>query len=67
MAQFKNISPLGDLAVPVLNRDVLSGDIVEITDEEVIASFRNQGETWQEVSGDSKKTPSTPDAALAAE
>jgi hypothetical protein len=67
MAQFKNISPLGDLAVPVLNRDVLFGDVVEVTDEEVIASFRDQGETWQEVSGDSKTTPSTPDAAPAAE
>lgn len=67
MAKFKNISPLGDLFIPALNAQVLSGESIEVTDEEVIGHFRDQAETWKEVSGDSKKSTSTPDAAPAAE
>jgi len=67
MATFKNVSMFGDLAVPVLGKDVLAGATVEVTDEAVADSFRDQPSNWQEVSGDSKTTPSTPDAAPAAE
>jgi hypothetical protein len=67
MATFKNISPLGDLVVPALGKDVLAGETVDVTDTDIIESLRDQVNTWQEVSGDSKTTPSTPDAAPAAE
>lgn len=68
MAKFKNVSPLGDLYVPALGLEVASGEIIDVVDDEVAGHFRDQVETWKEVSGDSKKsTPSTPDAAPAAE
>ena len=67
MAKFKNISPLGDLYVPALSQEVAFGDSVDVVDEEVASSMRDQAGVWQEVSGDSKSTKSTPDAASAAE
>lgn len=67
MAKFKNISPLGDLYIPVLGQEVAFGEAVEVGDEEIASSMRDQAGVWQEVSGDSKSTKSTPDAASAAE
>jgi hypothetical protein len=67
MAKFKNISPLGDLYVPALSQEVAFGEAVEVADEEIASSMRDQAGVWQEVSGDSKSTKSTPDAASAAE
>ena len=67
MATFKNISPIGDVHVPILGKDVIAGETVEVTNEEIADSLREQPGNWQEVSGDSKTTPSTPDAAPAAE
>jgi hypothetical protein len=67
MAKFKNISPLGDLYIPALGQEVAFGEAVEVADEEVASSMRDQAGIWQEVSGDSKSTKSNPDAASAAE
>jgi hypothetical protein len=67
MAKFKNVSPLGDLYVPALGQEVAFGDCVDVVDEKVASSMRDQAGVWQEVSGDSKSTKSTPDAASAAE
>lgn len=67
MATFKNISPLGDLAVPVLGQDVLAGATVEVTDEKVAADFRLQPETWQEVSGEVKAADASNSASTTTE
>jgi hypothetical protein len=67
MAKFKNVSSLGDLYIPALSQEVAFGDSVDVVDEEVASSMRDQAGVWQEVSGDSKSTKSTPDAASAAE
>jgi hypothetical protein len=67
MAKFKNISSLGDLYVPALVQEVAYGEVIDVADEEIASSMRDQVGVWQEVSGESKSTKSTPDAAPAAE
>jgi hypothetical protein len=34
MVKIKNVSPFGDLDIPLLGRVVAAGEIVEVTDEE---------------------------------
>ena len=61
MAKIKNVSPLGDLAVPTLGLEVKAGAIVEVADEEA-ALLLAQTENW--IAADRAAvsvTPSTPD------
>ena len=58
----KNVSSLGDLAVPALNLIVLAGAVVDVPDE-AGASLLEQPENWQPADGKAAKAaPSTPDA-----
>lgn len=54
----KNISPLGDLIIPVLGLEVAAGAVVTITDETVAASLLEQSDNWVVA-----KTPKTSPAA----
>ena len=60
MAKLKNISPLGDLDVPVLGRTVKEGETVEISDD-LVDGFKDQTSTWELTVSSSKK--STPESA----
>ena len=63
MAKVKNISPLGDLIVPVIGLTVPAGQSVEVADD-IAASLLAQTANW--VAGDSAPTPTiTPDAPAA--
>lgn len=44
--QYKNVSSLGDLEVPVLGRVVRAGETVEVPDE---FGFGTQPDVWQAV------------------
>lgn len=47
--KFKNVSPMGDLDVPVLGRTVAFGEVVEVP-AEVGVSFGEQPDVWAPVS-----------------
>jgi hypothetical protein len=49
MARFRNVSPLGDLDVPALGLTIPAGDIVDVKDPEISASFADQAGTWEPV------------------
>ena len=64
MATLKNISPLGDLEVPILGRIVKADESVEISDA-LVDGFKDQTSTWEVTVPTSKK--STPESAAPAE
>lgn len=49
MARFRNVSPLGDLDVPALGLTIPAGDVVDVKDPEISASFADQAGTWEAV------------------
>lgn len=51
MPQIKNVSPLGDLDVPLLRRIVRAGEVVDVADEHA-ARLLEQADIWTEVTGD---------------
>jgi len=51
MPKIKNVSPLGDLDVPLLRRIVPGGAVVDVADEHA-ARLLEQADIWQEVTGD---------------
>ena len=52
--QIRNISPLGALWVPLLDRDVDAGEVVVVTVEQA-AALLPQGTNWEAV-GSTKRT-----------
>lgn len=44
--QIRNVSPRGDLDVPLLRRVVLAGEVVDVTPEQARALLP-QGDNWQ--------------------
>jgi hypothetical protein len=46
MSKFKNVSPMGDLEVPVLGRTVKAGDTVEVP-AEFADGFAAQTDVWK--------------------
>lgn len=48
MAKFKNISPLGALDVPLLDRVVQAGEVVTVNKAQA-ASLAGQKDTWEPV------------------
>lgn len=46
--KFKNVSPLGDLEVPVLGRVVKAGETFEVP-ADLTESFAAQSDVWQPV------------------
>lgn len=57
----KNVSALGDLAVPAIGLAVLAGDVVEVSDE-VGASLLEQPDNWAPVDGKPSKKSDPIDA-----
>lgn len=64
MATLKNISPLGDLEVPILGRIVKADESVEISDE-LVDGFKDQIAIWEVTPSVSKKSNPTTSAAPA--
>lgn len=60
MKKVQNKSPLGDVHVPVLDRDVAFNEVVSVEDD-IAASLLLQTVNW--VSADSVSTPPTPTAS----
>jgi hypothetical protein len=58
MAQVRNVSPLGDLDVPVLGKTVPAGEVVEVPDD-LLEAFLEQPANWAAVKA-TKTQPSTP-------
>lgn len=50
MPQIQNVSPIGDLDVPLLRRIVRAGEVVDVTDEQAARLLPQ--DIWQEVTGD---------------
>lgn len=48
MPKIKNVSPFGDLDVPLLRKIVEHGSIVEVTDEQAAILLRQEA-NWQPV------------------
>ena len=48
MSKFKNVSPLGDLEVPVLGRVVKAGEVFEVP-ADLGGSFAEQSDVWEPV------------------
>lgn len=46
----KNVSPLGDLAVPALGLSVLAGDVIDVSEADG-ASLLEQPENWAPADG----------------
>ena len=46
--KFKNVSPLGDLEVPVLGRVVKAGDTFDVP-ADLVESFAAQSDVWEPV------------------
>lgn len=69
MAKITNVSPVGDLDVPLLGRIVHAGETVEVTDDQA-ATLAAQASNWQAVTdsqGDSGgPTTAAPEAAPSA-
>jgi hypothetical protein len=59
MAKFKNISPLGDLDVPLLGKIVLFNETVEVS-EDLTKGFLDQTEDWESVDGTVPSFVNTP-------
>ena len=67
MTLIKNVSPLGDLYVPLLGKEVAAGETVDVSDES-LDSFICQVENWQAVSFvPPKVTPPADDPSSATE
>ncbi len=49
MLKIKNVSPLGDLDVPLLGRVVKAGEVVEVTKEQS-SKLLAQGDVWEPAS-----------------
>lgn len=62
MALIKNVSPFGDLEVPLLGMSILAGETVDVPDE-IAQSMLEQPFHW--ASGDSKKSTTTVSAPVA--
>lgn len=56
MLKIKNMSPLGDLDVPLLGRVVKSGEVVEVSPEHAQQLLR-QGDLWQATDSDPSQRP----------
>lgn len=54
MVKIKNVSPFGDLDIPLLGRIVAAGEIVEVTDEEA-AILLMQESNYQPVGKDARE------------
>lgn len=54
--KFKNISPLGDLDLPLLQRVVKAGEVIEVSPEQA-AHLEGQTETWQPITNQSGGDP----------
>jgi len=50
MPKIKNVSPVGDLDVPLLRRIVHAGEVVDVTEEQ--AARLTEQDIWTEVTGD---------------
>ena len=48
MAKFKNVSPFGDLEVPVLGRVISAGEVFEVP-ADLVAGFAEQSTNWMPV------------------
>lgn len=48
MPKFKNVSPLGDLDLPLIGRVVEFGEVFEVTDEQALG-IAGQAENWEPV------------------
>lgn len=48
MSKFRNVSPLGDLDVPVLGRVVKAGETVDVP-ADLVAGFEVQPDVWSVV------------------
>lgn len=67
MAKITNVSPIGDLDVPLLGRIVHAGETVEVTDDQA-ATLAAQASNWQTVDDTpaataAVETPAASDAA----
>lgn len=62
MPKIKNVSPFGDLDVPLLGRVVAAGETVEVTDEQAEALLQ-QPDNYQPVGAKGKGVISDDDAA----
>lgn len=51
--KFKNVSPLGDLEVPVLRRVVRAGESFEVP-ADLVDGFKSQPDVWAVVEKESK-------------
>lgn len=57
----KNVSSLGDLAVPALGLAVLAGEVIDVSDE-AGAALLEQPDNWAPADGKPAKKDPTPDA-----
>lgn len=56
MPKFKNISPVGDLELPLIGRVVEHGEVIEVSDAQA-ERLEGQEGTWEPVTTRSKKHP----------
>jgi hypothetical protein len=49
--KIRNISPMGDLFVPDLGREVAAGEIVDVTGSALAKSLLEQSDNWAAVTG----------------
>lgn len=54
MVKIKNVSPFGDLDIPLLGRIVAAGEIVEVTEEEAGILLRQEA-NYQPVGKDARE------------
>ena len=54
MAKFKNVSPFGDLEVPVLGRVISAGEVFEVP-ADLAAGFAEQSNNWTAVADKGEK------------
>lgn len=69
MAKIKNVSPLGDLAIPSLGIEVKAGATFDVSDE-VAKSLLEQPENWaaaDKAAANVTPTQATPDTPASAE
>lgn len=66
MPRIKNVSPFGDLDVPLLGTVVPQGSIVDVTDEQAEILLRQEA-NWLHWGEDAQKAQKRADKAAAAE
>lgn len=52
--KFKNVSPQGDLNVPLVRRVVLAGEVIDVTAEQA-RLIEGQTDVWQRIVEEAKK------------